>query len=562
MKSSLSFEFRLPINLIRTAIWFVGGVGILALIGKLADRGESKDGEKKKEQRKPLPQKPVTGKQGATSPFGDPRRKPTEDPDDEPGPSGPQKVNLQQLLSLAEKASRGGDFDRAEQYYLLALETLEKMDADLFSIGIITYAVGLNYRKKHELEFSEEYISRAINIFNELISDPATLNTSMASQILDQYADMLATIAEVYADLERFEEAEANLMKCFQFLEKKAEVIEQTKVNNKQEEDSRAKEKVKTEKQIGVLYDNLASLRMKQNRLEEAEVAGKKAVSILSSSFGPLEVITVQAKMKLASMYHDQRRMNDENTIYESILSEIEAESGKTSPRTASFLQFIGHQNMRKEGLTYAEGCLQRALEIYSNLADNEMDADKKTANELEVMNDLINVFMNQGNESDAFRTRQMTKELLKKSKGAAPLITTEFLKTIRASFNYEPADKLEDLKVFFNVILERTEVKLTEDAFIVCTFENPVEGEAPLVLEQKVTPDQTTVLLKSEQIPKTEIKVYEVTIELFKSAEKQEKLSTHHLFIKGTLDTSEVKDKEDLQMKLYEARTKSALFN
>jgi len=537
---------RLPIESItKLALLVVGGIGIFALVSKIAGRSID-ESQKKKAPRKPTPNRqPNIPKPGASQSGG--RRGPNEDQE-----GGPQKVNLQQLLMLAEKAAKSGDYDRAEQYYLLALETLEKMNADLFSVGIITYAVGLNYRKKHELEFAEEYISKAITIFNEIISNPETLETSLASQILDQYADMLATISEVYSDLEKYDEAEENLMKCFKFLEKKAEVIENTEVHSPEEERAKADEKKKTNKQLGVLYDNLASLRMRQKRLDEAEEVAKKAINILKESFGPMEVITVQAMMKLATLFREKNKMSEENGVYESILQEIEAESGKTSPRTASFLQFIGHQNMRKDGLTYAEGCLQKALEIYQNLADNEIDGEKKTNNELEILNDLVNVFLNQENEPNSFQTRQMTKQLLKKAK-RAPLITTEYFKTARASFKYDAADSLADLKTYYYVILERTETKLTEDTFMVCTFENPVEGEPAIVVEQQLAPDQTTVILKSPELPKTEMKVYEATVVLYKSSTKQEKLSSHHLFIKGTIDTSELKDMDDLQMKLYE---------
>lgn len=53
-----------------------------------------------------------------------------------------------------------GDYDRSEEMYSLALNQLETLGADIFSISVVTYALALVYRAKHEYHSAAEYMLR------------------------------------------------------------------------------------------------------------------------------------------------------------------------------------------------------------------------------------------------------------------------------------------------------------------------------------------------------------------------------------------------------------------
>lgn len=94
----------------------------------------------------------------------------------------------------------------------------------------------------------------------------------------------------------------------------------------------------------------------------------------------------------------------------------------------------------------------------------------------------------------------------------------------------------------------------------VVCTFENPVDGASPIVVEQPINPGQFTLSIQAP-VNKTQQKAYDVEVVIYKDVSKSEALSYHYLVVKAPIDTTEIKDLEDLQTKLYEVRAQRRNF-
>lgn len=94
----------------------------------------------------------------------------------------------------------------------------------------------------------------------------------------------------------------------------------------------------------------------------------------------------------------------------------------------------------------------------------------------------------------------------------------------------------------------------------VVCTFENPVDGGSPIVVEQPINPGQFTLSIQAP-VAKTQQKVYDAEVVIYKDVSKSEALSYHYLVVKAPIDTTEIKDLEDLQTKLYEVRAQRRNF-
>jgi len=536
-----------------------GGLAALAFIGYLVDKPAS-DGENKKSRHgKRMPQfdgppddmLPSFGGQHATSNGGPSRHR---------AKSGetPKRSNLplQDLMRLADQAQRFGDYNRAEEMYTLALNQLESVGADIFSISIVTYALSLCYRAKHELHSAEEYMLRALNMIEQVMSDPPQLNQAAAATLIDQYADILATLAEVYLDLDKYDECENYLMQSFQFVEKKADVIANAEVSGEEEEAAKLDETQKMAKQLAILNDNLTKLRFRQKRYEEAEIQGKKSIELLSQAFGATEVLTIQGKMRLAAIYQESKRFSEANELYDGIISDHESSSDNDFAKIASFLQFQAHQNFIKDLLPVAEKCLLRAISITEKQLDKNNDDDLIKA-VYELQNDLITVYLNMDKISEAEKLKSDLKEKIKKSKISPPLPISRHLKTNTAAFSYDSPDKIENLKIIYALNLEisiaRFDEKLPDTAMVVCTFENPVEGESPIIVEQPINPGQFTISVQTVPVLKTQQKCYDASVVIYKDVSKSEKLSSHYVIVRGPIDTTDIKDLEDLQTKLYE---------
>jgi len=451
---------------------------------------------------------------------------------------------IQKLLEAAEAAKQRGDFKRAEDSYKQAIKLLEQdpqHGPNHYYVGLSSYALSLVYKSQDQLDKSAQIMERAISILEQ--------NLSVHPEITDQIADALATLADVYITLKKFDKAEPPLTKAIAIVNAKNEVIKNFESKNPAQEKEKADELKKIQQELGILFDTYSKLRFEQKKYAEAEDIGTKAILILQSAFRgdkQAEPLIHRSFMRLSEILLIQGKETQATEIYNNLLKEKEKDGNDAT--VASYCRIFAKTCREKGMLVGSIPFYEKALPLLEKSTGKYSTADL-----LEVLADLISIHTQLANDAAAteYRTRLLAK--LEEKRASPPLFISKFLRTANAvvEFAHNETDK-NVFHPYFSITLDiLASSSLEEGSVLVFSF--PGDEGSVQEVEQTVTAEQKQIQCKSPQLNKVTEAFYPVDITIYQNSSKDNKLGSHLVIIKSDFDSSTIKTAEELEEKKYE---------
>jgi len=260
----------------------------------------------------------------------------------------------------------------------------------------------------------------------------------------------------------------------------------------------------------GVCYDTQSRLYWKQNKLEEAASLTKQAGLILLDEYGIK--IAADSFSRLIRIYLDQGILEEE---HEKLLQELKVAGNK------EYLSMFGTANFMNNRYEIAESLFRKALTFWDGIEV------KENLSLLDTQTKLLMCCMELEEEANVQQIKELIRNQSRKQEMSPPLTISKYLKT-------HPTKELDPDHVVLT--LEKNFMKdlneLHAEALIEIEFENPVEGEPPIVMEQQFEIGKDVMELKSPTLPLWISKVYSIDITVYRDNSKMLKLGNHPLFI------------------------------
>jgi len=199
----------------------------------------------------------------------------------------------------------------------------------------------------------------------------------------ENYADALATLSDMYVDVDFLEKAEMPLQEAMKQVEMKANLLLKEK-----QASSRKEIEKRIERERAILTDNLCRLRWKQGRFQEAELRGKEAVLMLLFQYGPLHSVTVRSMMRLNQIFVDQGKRKEAEHVWKNLIFKME---NLNYPYLVHLIQFVATLYFNSDRFEEAIEMYRKALFIHKQYRESRTSVIKSMTSEKEKVRELVN---------------------------------------------------------------------------------------------------------------------------------------------------------------------------
>lgn len=478
---------------------------------------------------------------------------------------GKEEENITLLLTRADTARQQGKLDQSEGYYNQALAMMEadpEIGPNHYFSALIQYALALIKKEKGENEKSEELILKILPIFRKEsekeVSFADLSEVTSFYQVLGQYSDILASLADLYFTMERYDEVEPSLNGAFSIVNKKAKILDNLAIRTAEDKKFIDQLRNSIKYEVAILKDNMSRLRWKQKKYTEAETLGKDSLKVLIDGLiekKELMSIVVKAMNRLSEIYTLQGKSED--GFYEELLSSQEEAHGENSDQVLVTLPLLGVSFFNKHNYAQAEKFYRRAIVLLGNQDDAESDKNNMTL--LTFTNDLASSLQEQGKDQEAQELRKFFKDRISKTHFNPPSSLSRYLKTISCILKFDPNSMGERTNIYYEAAVESKERELLpKGAVLEFNFENPVIGEEPYKVDYEVEEGKQTITVKSPNLPEIQRGYYSIPIFIFSNSSKTEKIGSHYLWCRSPIDANENESYEDTTLKIYESNSES----
>lgn len=239
------------------------------------------------------------------------------------------------LYSLIGSAYRDrGDYKRAEEYYLMAIETAEKnFGKDHYEVSNYSNNLGTLYRRRGEFIKAEDYLKRALAI-REKILEPDHL----------EIAGVLMNLGVVYASRGNRDRAAGMFRKVLEIREKAFGPEHPS---------------------VAAVLLNIAALYVNSARAKtEAEPLLLRALSIYEKRYGPDHPASAQALYNLTIIYYQNNELDRAKTSIGRVLEIYQKRYGEEHPRTSEAMMFAALLHQIYGEYDRAEPLYERSVAI------------------------------------------------------------------------------------------------------------------------------------------------------------------------------------------------------
>jgi len=479
---------------------------------------------------------------------------------------GDEEGNIPFLLTKADAARQQGQLDVAEDYYKQALVLLEK-DPEIgpkhFFCALTQYALALIKKEKGEHEKAEQMILKILPIMKAetektvSFSNPNEFTSFIHT--LNQYADVLAVLSDLYFNMEKYDKVEPYLNESFSIVNKKSKLLDGLAIRSLEEKKQVDQARTSIRYELAILKDNMSRLRWKQKKYTEAESLGKEALQVLIEGLmekNELMELVIKSMKRLADIYKNQGKSED--NFYEELLHSQEETYGAESNQILVLLPLLGVSFFSEHKYSQAEKCYQRAIVLLGKQPDSESDKNIMTL--LTFMNDTASAKEEQGKTKEAQELRDAFKNRISQTNFNPPPSLSRYLKTVSCNVKFDPILDGDKVEIYFEAIVETKEKDpLPKGTILEFNFENP-SGEAPYKVDYEIEEGKQTLTVKSPNLPSIDKNYYSVPIFIYSNNTKTEKIGSHYLWAKSPVSASGNDSSDDVTLKIYESNAATGL--
>lgn len=252
--------------------------------------------------------------------------------------------------------------------------------------------------------------------------------------------------------------------------------------------------------------------------------------------------------MRLAQVYLDNGKGDLGDELVNQVLDNAKEMLGEDNVQLGHLTHYFVGANLGAERMVEAEALCKRALEIF----EKSPESSDRARWIIDAKNDLASVYLGSDREEEANQLFEEIEASLEEHSLVPPRTRSRYVSAFVSSLTLtaDPESK-GSFKCHFTSSVDPT-MHAPEKAFFVFSFENPQEEDEPIIVEHQ-REGEKSITITSPDLPKAEKKLYRVTLTVYEDESKEKLLGVQHVFCRSRVDTSEIKNAEDLSVKLYE---------
>lgn len=532
-----------PLTWKEKGLLFFGGFVFFTVLGWLTDDPNKKNSTSKRKTKEELSKLPPKEQQAYIEEQLS-KMTPQEQQDYIQELMQPQESSsgsqVEKLFTAAETAKSRGKFAEAEKCYLQLLDIFEEdpsLGSEHIYAGVCLYNLAMLYFEKQDFTSTETYFLKALPILRKEAEKPI----EQGPLCVEHCAEAQSTLAKIYSLQEKYDKAEPLLVEATKYIEKREQMINMIPTRN--ETDKKLKEELlqKAEKELAMMVDDIAKIKFKQEKYEEAEKKSKEALELLIGAFGKKSDASIKARIRIAQILLYLNRPSEANEYYDEIIQVQGSVNGSEKIEIATLQQFFGQTLFEKGFFEEGEKRYQEALEVLEQCTPRE----EKQINLL--MDSIACSLRERGKQEEANEMLKQLTENLNKSKIDPPLSSSKYLRTTTSKVSFEAKETQKPVPYFSITLETKKEKTLEEGSVLEFTFENPVEEGEPIVVEHVIKGETKSFTVVSPHLEFVKPQTYQVKIAIYSDQEKTEQIGAHHAWCQSRIESTNIETIQDL---------------